>query len=45
MNTERDRRDPDIYSGELTHDADLGPQTDEDTAETAEATPEGERNE
>lgn len=36
MNHERDRRDPDIYSGELTHDADLGPQTDDAGADNEE---------
>jgi hypothetical protein len=29
MTDERDPHDPDIYSGELTHDADLGPETDD----------------
>jgi len=42
MTDERDSRDPDIYSGELTHDADLGPETDD--AETA-GSPEGETDE
>ena len=45
MTAEKDSSEPDIYSGELTHDADLGPESDEAATETTTDATEGESHE